>query len=422
MIDINIIRNNFLEIYNNLKKRNFYLDYSKFCFFDDNIKNLKKNLYNIQYKKNIFTILIKNFKFNFIKFNYLIDEILLLKRLIIEIEFELKNIENDLIQYMLLIPNIIHKSVPFGLNSNDNLELRTFINLNQRNFSFLNDLESNKNYIDFDLSSNLSGSGFVILKDELAELYRALGNYMIDLHVINHGYKEIFSPLLVNENTLRSTGHIPKFSNDLFKILDFDLWLIPTSEVILANLINKKNLLLSEIPLNFVSKTSCFRKEIGNYGYKVKGLIRQHQFDKVELVKIVHPKNSYSSLEELVYHAEKVLQNLSISYRVMSLCSYDIGFASSKTYDLEVWFPKRKMYIEVSSCSNTESFQSFRMKSRIKNISSNNLYPHVLNGSGLAIGRVFLALIENYSDNYGNLIIPDVLVRYMNGKNLIKFI
>lgn len=423
MINLEDIRNKGFFVYNNLKKRNFELNVFEFYNLDNDIKMTKKNMYNMQYRKNLFTLLIQSFKSNLIKYSYLISEIFIFKNFISVYDAILKDLEKKLENFLLFIPNVLHKSVPLGQNSKDNIEIRNFNSFKNYDEFFLFDLESNKNYIDFGLSAEISGSGFVILKKEIAQLYRSLGNYMIDLHVIEHGYEEIHSPLMINENSLKSTGHLPKFSNDLFKILDFDLWLIPTAEVILTNLMRNKKIFKNAMPLNYVSKTSCFRKEKGNYGCKVNGLIRQHQFDKVELVKIVEPASSYNYLEELTFHAEKILQNLNLSYRVISLCSGDIGFSASKTYDLEVWFPKRKMYVEVSSCSNTETFQSIRMKTKIKSDNSKFFcYPHVLNGSALAIGRVFLALIENYSDSLGNLIVPDVLIKYMNGQNLIKFI
>ncbi len=257
------------------------------------------------------------------------------------------------------------------------------------------------------------------MKNEIALLHRAIGNYMLDLHVFKHKYTEIYSPLIVNENSMINTGHFPKFYNDQFNINNTNLWLIPTAEVTLSNIIINKKIKKSELPLKFVSKTSCFRKEKGNYGYKIKGLIRQHQFDKVELVQIAAPDKSFLSLEEITFHAETILKNLNLPYRILSLCSGDIGFSSSKTYDIEVWLPKRKMYMEISSCSNTKSFQSKRMNARI--IYNNKYeYPHILNGSGLAIGRTLLAIIENYSIENGDILIPNVLSKYMNGKKIIK--
>jgi len=422
MIDIEILRSESEYVCRNLKKRGFDFNFFYFQDLDSKIRALKTKIYRLQYKHNLMSVLLKSLKLNFMRFDYLVFEIFALKNMISNKKSSLDILEKECRDFLSFMPNILHKSVPIGYNESDNLEIRLFSGSIVLSKNFINDLESSVHYIDFGVSAKLSGSGFVVLKSELAQLYRSLGNYMLDLHVLKHGYQEIYSPLMVNEKSMFSTGHLPKFYDDLFNISGTDLWLIPTSEVVLSNLISGNKLNIDNFPLKFVSKTECFRKEKGSYGYKVKGLIRQHQFDKVELVKVVLPEDSYNALEELVFHAEKVLQNLNLSYRVLSLCSKDLGFTSSKTYDLEVWFPKRKMYVEVSSCSNTESFQSIRMKTKFKNkLLDQLLYPHILNGSGLAIGRVFLAIIENYSDKKGNLVVPDVLVQYMNGRELIQF-
>ena len=422
MFDINYLRKNIKFISENLKLRGFILDSFYFLKIDNDIKILKTNIYKLQHKHKLMSFLVKELHKHLMCNDHLIKEISLLKIYIQKKKKILDELINDFSNFLLSIPNILDKSVPCSSNEINNLPIRSFNSTNFNKSFILNDLENNNTYIDFELAAKLSKSGFVILKKELAQLHRALGNYMTDLHVIKHGYQEIDSPLLVNEKAMFSTGHFPKFQHDQFGIIDTNLWLIPTAEVTLTNLISEKFLTKSSLPFNFVAKTKCFRKEKGNYGYQVKGMIRQHQFEKVELVKVVAPEYSYDALEELTYHAEIVLQNLNLSYRIISLCNKDLGFASSKTYDLEIWFPKRKMYVEVSSCSNILSFQSVRMKTKLTDrCLNNNVYPHTLNGSGLAVGRVFLAIIENYSDIDGNLIIPDVLVQYMNGKKLIKF-
>lgn len=422
MFNAEFFRQNKDSIKENLKKRNFYCDINNFQNLDFEIKKNKKINYKIQYKHNLISSLIEKFKKYSIKFNYLIFETINLKKKINEIKKKINEKECELEDFLSLIPNIINTKVPIGKNENDNLEIRIFKGRGLQNNKFINDLEGSSCYIDFDCSAKLSGSGFVILKKEIAELHRAVGNYMIDFHINENGYEEIYSPLMVNSKTMFCTGHLPKFKEDLFNISEMNLWLIPTSEVVLSNIISTINSNEIKLPLNYVSKTPCFRKEKGNYGSKVKGLIRQHQFEKIELVKITNPENSYEALEELVFHAEKILQNLNIPYRIIMLCSGDLGFTSSKTYDIEAWLPKRKKYMEVSSCSNTENFQSTRMKKKIKNkISKEYFFPHILNGSGLAVGRVLLSIIENYSDEYGNLSIPDTLISYMNGKKKINF-
>lgn len=422
MTDIEYFRKNSYFIQENLKKREFYYDITYFKKLDSKIKKIKNIIYKLQYKHNLISSLIKNLKKNSIKFNYLIKETIILKKNINEIKIKIKKNEKICEDFLSLIPNVLDKTVPFGKDEKDNIEIRIFKNNLNANKKFENDLENSNKYIDFNLSAKLSGSGFVILRKEIAQLHRAIGNYMLDLHIFEHSYEEIYSPLMVNEKSMFCTGHLPKFKDDLFCTKEEDLWLIPTSEVVLSNIVSNTNFETIILPLNLISKTTCFRKEKGNYGSKVKGIIRQHQFEKVELVKITKPKDSYQALEELVFHAEKVLQNLNLSYRILNLCGKDIGFSSSKTYDIEAWFPKRKKYIEVSSCSNTENFQSMRMKKKIKDkISKEYFFPHILNGSGLAIGRVLLAIIENYSNEKGDLIIPDVLIPYMNNKKNIKF-
>lgn len=424
MINVEFLRNVDFKILNNFKSRGFDYDSVYFNDIDYQIRRLKTDIYKLKYRHRLMSLLVKNLKHKKMSFEFLFNEIFLLKNFISQNCLCLNELEAKFNLFLLHIPNLLHESVPIGESHIDNVEIRFFSSecsiLNFDDVLF-NDFECNKEYIDFDVSAKISGSGFVILRNSLAQLHRALGNYMIDLHIMEHGYEEIYSPLLVNEASMFATGHFPKFIDDQFNISGTKLWLIPTSEVVLSNLVSSFKIDSTSFPLKFVSKTACFRKERGKYGYKVKGLIRQHQFDKVELVQVVKPERSYDALEELVFHAEKVLQNLNLSYRVISLCSKDIGFTSSKTYDLEVWFPKRKMYVEVSSCSNTEAFQSRRMSAKFKNDVGQWIFPHILNGSGLAIGRILLAIIENYSDKNGNLVVPDVLISYMNGKNLIEF-
>ncbi|HIH2762620.1 MAG TPA: serine--tRNA ligase [Candidatus Azoamicus sp. MARI] len=414
MLDKNYLRHN-KDSVSNFKFRGFSFNYFFFEKLDLKIRFFKTKIYKLQYKHNVLSSIVKTLKHADFTFSYFLSEIFFLKYLMININDKLIYLEKIFNDFLLRIPNLLHKSVYYGLNEIDNVEIRVFLYNSFKNRSLLKDFEADKKYIDFETASKISGSGFVVLKSYLAQLYRALGNYMLDLHIFEHGYKEIYSPLIVKEQTMINSGQLPKFSKDQFSIMDSDMWLIPTAEVVLTNIVANSNVQLNDLPLKFVSKTACFRKERGSYGSRVRGLIRQHQFDKVELVNIVLPSDSYLYLEELVYQAEKVLQNLFLPYRIISLCSSDVGFSSAKTYDIEAWFPKRKMYIEVSSCSNTETFQSIRMKSKIFDGSKFFCYPHMLNGSGLALGRVLLCLIENYSDLNGDLIIPDVLLKYMNG-------
>lgn len=422
MIDLFFFRNNKDFVIKNLKNRGFNFDYDKFCDLDNNIKLLKTDIYLAQREHKLMSFFLIESKNNALFLKFLFFKIDMLKKKIANNKVILDSFCINFDEFVRNIPNLLCKSVPIGRSAYDNIEVRVFSNSKNNIRVFNNvlfkDFETNKNYLDFDLSSKISGAGFVILRKALAELHRALGNYMLDKHIFC-GYEEIYSPLLVNSNAMYYSGHFPKFKDDQFNITDSNLWLIPTGEVVLVNLFSNM-CIKSTLPIKLVSKTSCFRKEKGNYGYSVKGMIRQHQFDKVELVHIVDPSMSYESLNELVFNAESILQELDLSYRVLSLCSADTGFSSSKTYDLEVWMPKRKIYLEVSSCSNTESFQARRMNTKVQ---LNNIidFPHILNGSGLALGRIILAIIENYSDSFGNIIIPDVLIKYMNGKKCINF-
>ncbi|CAB3976437.1 serine--tRNA ligase [Candidatus Azoamicus ciliaticola] len=421
MINFNLLKYNKDFVIKNFTKRGFDFDYNLFFSYYYRIRVLRTEVYLLQREHNFMSYLVSNYKDYFLFFSFLIIKIKKLKNIIFDKSAKLKVLDDDFNLFLSNIPNLLHNSVPIGKSASDNLEVRTFLNDNFLfNKDLFKDFESNKSFLDFDLAANISGSGFVILKNDLAELHRAIGNYMLDKHIFLHGYKEIYSPVIVNGKSMYCSGHFPKFHDDQFNILDSDLWLIPTAEVVLTNLVCNSYINHCDLPLKFVSKTLCFRKEKGNYGYLVKGIIRQHQFDKVELVNIVDPNKSYDALDELVFHAESILQDLNLSYRVLSLCGSDIGFTSSKTYDLEVWMPKRKIYLEVSSCSNTETFQSRRLN--VKFILKNrNFLPHILNGSGLAIGRILLAIIENYSDSFGNIVIPSVLIKYMNGKKNISY-
>lgn len=421
MINFNLLKNNKDFVIKNFVKRGFNFDYNLFLNYYHRIRVLRTEIYLLQREHNFMSYLVSNYKDYFLFFSFLIIKIKKLKNIIFDKSAKLKALDDDFNLFLSNIPNLLHNSVPIGKSALDNLEVRTFLNDNSLFNKYLfKDFESNKSFLDFDLAANISGSGFVILKNDLAELHRAIGNYMLDKHIFLHGYKEIYSPVIVNSKSMYCSGHFPKFHDDQFNILDSDLWLIPTAEVVLTNLVCNSYINYCDLPLKFVSKTLCFRKEKGNYGYLVKGIIRQHQFDKVELVHVVDPNKSYDALDELVFHAESILQDLNLSYRVLFLCGSDIGFTSSKTYDLEVWMPKRKIYLEVSSCSNTETFQSRRLN--VKFILKNkNFLPHILNGSGLAIGRILLAIIENYSDSLGNIVIPSVLIKYMNGKKNISY-
>jgi len=331
-----------------------------------------------------------------------------------EIERELKDIEAKFRNLLLSIPNIPHQSVPIGKDENDNVEIRRWGEPRKFDFEPLPHWEIGEKLgiLDFERGAKLSGSRFTVMYREAAKLERALINFMLDIHTKEHGYTEVWTPVLVKPDALIGTGQLPKFEEDLYKVCDEDLYLIPTAEVSLTNLHSNEILKEEDLPRYYTAYTPCFRREAGSHGKDVRGILRQHQFDKVELVKIVKPENSYDELEKLVREAEKILQLLELPYRVVELCTGDLGFSASKTYDIEVWIPSQNKYREISSCSNTEDFQARRSKIRYKDKNKKNILVHTLNGSGLAVGRTLLAIMENYQRKDGGFDIPDVLKNY----------
>ncbi len=332
-----------------------------------------------------------------------------------ELEKELREIEGKFQKLILSIPNPPHPSVPVGEDENDNVVVRVWGEKPKFDFTPLPHWEiAEKNGIlDFKRAAKLSGSRFVIYKKWGAKLERALINFMLDLHTKEHGYEEIIPPLLVNTQTMTGTGQLPKFKDDLYKIEDEDLWLIPTAEVPLTNIHAGEILEERELPKYYTAYTPCFRKEAGAHGRDVRGIMRLHQFNKVELVKIVRPENSYQELEKLVKEAERVLQLLGLHYRVVELCTGDLGFSAAKTYDIEVWIPSQNRYREISSCSNCEDFQARRAKIRYRDKNGKVHYAHTLNGSGLAVGRTVIAILEQYQQRDGSVKIPEILLNYI---------
>jgi seryl-tRNA synthetase len=339
-------------------------------------------------------------------------------------EAELNQVQAELDKWLMSIPNVLHESVPEGRDENANIEVRRWGE--PRKFEFEPkdhvDVGERLGAIDFAAASKISGARFSVLGGGVARLQRALIQFMLDLHTSEHGYREMYVPYLVNADSLRGTGQLPKFEDDLFAIKgESGLYLIPTAEVPVTNLLRDTIVEAKDMPLKFVAHTPCFRSEAGSYGKDTRGLIRQHQFEKVELVHIVRPQDSHAALEELTSHAEKVLQKLNLPYRVMALCAGDIGFGSAKTYDLEVWLPAQNKYREISSCSNFEAFQARRMQARWRNPDTGKPEPlHTLNGSGVAAGRALVAVLENYQQGDGSVIVPDVLRPYMGGVDVIR--
>ena len=339
------------------------------------------------------------------------------------LDTELASVEGRFEDLLLQLPNMPHSSVPVGADENDNPEVRRWGIPPSFPFAPKPHWEIGEalGIMDFDRGTRLAQARFTVLRRAGARLERALLNFMLDLHTGEHGYEEVEPPFMVNSATMRGTGQLPKFAEELYRCEGDDLWLIPTAEVPLTNLRAGEILREEELPLYLTAYTPCFRREAGSYGRDVRGMLRQHQFDKVEMVKIVHPDSSYEELEKLTGNAERVLQLLGLPYRVICLCTGDMGFASSKTYDLEVWLPSQDKYREISSCSNCEDFQARRMNTRFRTKESGRIrFVHTLNGSGIAIGRCLIAVLENYQREDGSVRIPDVLVPYMGGLTEIR--
>ncbi len=332
-------------------------------------------------------------------------------------EVELKGVQEQLREIALEIPNVPHPSVPDGKSEEDNVEVRRWGDPPVFDFAARDHGDVGAHCMDFESAAKLTGSRFVVLRGPLVRLHRALAQFMVDLHRDEHGYEEIYVPYLVSAETLEGTGQLPKFEEDLFALKgDWPYYLIPTSEVPVTNMVRDRILEADDLPLKFVCQTPCFRSEAGSYGKDTRGMIRQHQFEKVEMVRIERPECSYDALEELSRHAESVLQRLGLPYRTVVLCTGDMGFGAAKTYDIEVWLPGQGRYREISSCSNTEAFQARRMHARWRNPDSGKTeHVHTLNGSGLAVGRTLVAVLENYQQVDGTVVVPDVLRSYMGG-------
>ena len=337
-----------------------------------------------------------------------------------------KSVKDELDKILSNIPNIPHEDVPNGINESDNREIKKTGDKTKFDFSPKSHYELGENLgmLDFDLATKTTGSRFVFVKNKLALLERALSNFMLDTHVLKNGYEEISPPLLASENTMFGTGQLPKFENDQFEVKLEEgtgrKFLIPTAEVILTNIVKDKIVDLKSLPLRFVASTPCFRKEAGSYGKDTKGMIRQHQFYKVEMVSIVEQEKCFDELERMTNCATGILDLLELPYRKMILCSGDMGFSAEKTYDIEVWLPSENKYREISSCSSCSTFQAVRMKARYKNKDNEILYAGTLNGSGLAIGRTLIAILENYQQKDGSITIPKVLKPYMNNLEKIS--
>ncbi len=424
MLDIKLLREDIHGVAKSLAPRGYVLDIEAFQKLDASRKSLQVDIQQLQSERNTSAKEIGIAKAKGLDVEHMLQAVATIGDGIKNKEAELAAIQEALNDMLMTIPNIPHSSVPYGKTEEDNVEIRKWGTPTQ--FDFIpkqhDELGEQLAGIDIEMAAKLSGSRFYVLKGKIAQLHRALGQFMLDLHTREHGYQEISVPYLVKSEALYGTGQFPKFKEDQFGVQD-DLWLIPTAEVPVTNLVREQILEANILPLKFTCHSACFRREAGSAGKDTRGIIRRHQFEKVELVQIVCAEDSYNALEELTSHAEKVLQLLELPYRVVALCTGDIGFSAAKTYDIEVWLPGQNSYREISSCSNTEAFQARRMQARVRSATDNKkIEPvHTLNGSGIAIGRALVAVMENYQDAKGRIRVPKVLQNYMGGVEWIGF-
>lgn len=417
MLDIRFVRENPEKIKEALKKRGYSIDFDEFLSLEKERLELLRSIEQKRALRNSVSQEIARLKKTNEneKIEKLISEMRNLGDELALMEEKLREIEDKVQNFMLLLPNIPHPTVPVGKDETENVEIRRWGEPPKFDFEPMNhwDIGELLGIIDFERAGKIAGSRFAIMKGLGARLERALINFMLDLHT-KRGYIEVFPPLLVNKNSMIGTGQLPKFEEDLFKVADPEFYLIPTAEVPVTNIHRDEILSEDDLPIYYVSYTPCFRKEAGSYGKDVRGIIRQHQFNKVELVKFVKPEDSYEELESLTQDAEEVLKLLKLPYRVVSLCTGDLGFASAKTYDIEVWLPGQGRYREISSCSNFEDFQARRANIRFRRKNKKGTeFVHTLNGSGLAIGRTLVAILENYQQKDGSVVVPEVLRPYM---------
>jgi seryl-tRNA synthetase len=423
MLDPQLLRNELDNVATALEKRNMTLDKSAIQELEEKRKAVQMKTEDLQSLRNSKSKEIGTLKSKGEDAQVVMDEVAAIKLQLDESASELDEIQSKLNEILYSIPNIPHESVPCGTTEDDNEEVRKWGDIPEFDFEPRDhvDLGESLGLIDFETATKITSSRFVIMKSAVARLHRALIQFMLDTHTSEHDYDEINVPYLVNSDSCYGTGQLPKFEEDLFHIKEHGLYLIPTAEIPVTNTVRDQILSEDELPIKYICHSPCFRSEAGSYGQDTRGMIRQHQFEKVEMVQMVKPETSYDVLEELTGHAENILQKLKLPYRVVTLCGGDLGFSSAKTYDIEVWLPGQNKYREISSCSNFESFQARRMKSRWRNPETNKPeLLHTLNGSGLAVGRTLIAVMENYQNKDGSITIPDVLQPYMNNQTVIS--
>jgi seryl-tRNA synthetase len=431
MLDVQLLRNDLRAVAKRLADRGYTLEAEAFEALETRRKSVQTETQELQAKRNQLSKQVGELKAKGGDASQLVAQVNAQASRLKSLEQDLEQVQAQLNDFLLGLPNIPHDSVPIGRSAADNPEVRKAGTPRAFDFPVKDHVDLGAGLgLDFDAAARISGARFVVMKGAVARLHRALTQFMLDLHTREHGYTEVYVPYLVNAATMRGTGQLPKFEEDLFRIprqesdaagpRDVSLYLIPTAEVPVTNIVREQIVPAADLPLKFVCHTPCFRSEAGSYGKDTRGMIRQHQFDKVELVQIVHPERSYQALEDLASHAENVMKRLDLPYRIVTLCTGDMGFAAAKTYDIEVWLPAQKAYREISSCSNCEGFQARRMQARFRNDRHKTEFVHTLNGSGLAVGRTLIALMENFQNPDGSVSIPEALRPYMGGASVIK--
>lgn len=445
MLDIQLLRNDLDNVVARLKARKFDFPAEEFRTLEADRKATQTATENLQAKRNAASKQIGIAKSKGEDASAILAEVAGLGDELKAAEAKLSEIQAKMQDLMLNVPNLPHESVPQGNDETQNVEVRKVGTPHVFDFLVKDHTDVGTPLgLDFDTGAKLSGARFTLMRGQIAKLHRAIAQFMLDTQTEQHGYTECYTPYIVNSTTLQGTGQLPKFENDLFQVsfggstnksvgvdlyvntatqetsaVNANWYLIPTSEVTLTNTVRDEIVSAEALPIKLTAHTPCFRSEAGSYGKDTKGMIRQHQFDKVEMVQIVHPEKSYEALEEMVGHAENILKALELPYRVVSLCTGDMGFGAAKTYDLEVWLPAQNTYREISSVSNCEAFQARRLQARFRNAQGKPELVHTLNGSGLAVGRTLVAVLENYQNADGSVTIPKVLQPYMNGKTVL---
>ncbi|VAW59284.1 Seryl-tRNA synthetase [hydrothermal vent metagenome] len=424
MLDQKLLRNDIETVAKQLAKHGYVLDVAGYNQLEVQRKELSVKTQELQNARNTKSKGIGKAKAQGDDIQPLLAEVANLGDELDTLKKQLDEVQAQIHSTMMQMPNILDESVPEGRTEEDNIEIRKWGEPAALDFEVKDHVElgAPNNWLDFETAAKLTGSRFVVMQGEMARMHRALIQFMLDLHITEHGYKEVYVPFIVNAESLKGTGQLPKFEEDLFSLdTESDYYLIPTAEVPVTNIVRNEIIEAKALPLKMTTHTPCFRSEAGSYGRDTRGMIRQHQFEKVEMVMMVKPEDSWHALEELTGHAEAVLQKLELPYRVLTLCAGDTGFSSAKTYDLEVWLPGQQAYREISSCSNMQDFQARRMSARWRNSETGRPeLLHTLNGSGLAIGRTLVAVLENYQQADGSIKVPDVLQPYMGGVNVLQ--